>query len=86
MGGLLLLKHEIKFWLHFINLFTPYMFRTILNFLPGFYHRSAFGVMLTGIALNSVLMHKNSPDTHIIVIQTMFINHHVIVFPNEKLL
>ena len=46
------------------------------------YHRSAFGVMLTGIARSSVLMHKNSPDTHIIVMQTILINHHVIVCPN----
>ena len=49
-----------------------------------FYHRSDFGVILTGIALSSVLMHKNSPDTHIIVMHTIFINHHVMVPPKVK--
>ena len=31
--------------------------------------------MLTGIALNSVRMHRNSPETHIIATQIMFITH-----------
>ncbi len=31
--------------------------------------------MLTGIALSSVLMHRNSPETHIRVTQTVLITH-----------
>ena len=38
-------------------------------------HRSALGVMLTGILFSSVLMHRNSPDTHIMVTHTRFIIH-----------
>ena len=32
--------------------------------------------MLTGMALNSVRMQRNSPDTHMMVMHTMLMTHH----------
>ena len=43
-------------------------------------HRSDFceaPAILTGIVLSSVLMHKNSPVTHMVVTQTRLMHHQV---------
>ena len=39
--------------------------------------------MLTGMVLSSVLMQRNSPDTHMVVKQTKLMHHHVRVWGRE---
>ena len=41
--------------------------------------------MLTGIVLSSVLMQRNSPDTHIVVRQSRLITHQVAEMGREEL-
>ena len=40
------------------------------------HYKSTFVCLIMGIAFNSVLIHKNSPATHITAIQMELINHH----------
>lgn len=49
------------------------------------HYRSVFVPKLNGIAFISVLMHKNSPQTHIIVTQMMFSSHHEKVDGKDEL-
>ena len=41
--------------------------------------------MLTGIVLSSVLMQRNSPETHIVVRQSRLISHQVAEMGGEEL-
>ncbi len=49
-------------------------------------HRSTFcAAMLTGMALSSVLMQRNSPETHMRVTQTVLMTHQLRVLPRYPL-